>query len=185
MPALEFDEVTHKYRYEGRIIPSVTQIIGDVLKGEREEMEQSAAMYKGEVIHKTLEYLDNGILGEYDPKIQSYVDAWNEFKRVYKPEIISVEERRISGAATFAGTIDRVMVIEGRTTVVDIKTGKSYKEYPLQTAGYALLYDNLIERRMCVFFDENGYKVEEHTNPKDMEVFKALLLVWQFKKGKL
>lgn len=185
MSKIEFDEATHKYRVDGKIKPSVTQIIGDVLKGEREDMEQSTAMLKGEIIHKTLEYLDKGILGEYDTRIQSYIDAWNDFKRVYKPEIISIEERRLDPSEQFAGTIDRTMIIGGRPTIVDIKTGKSYKEYPLQTAGYSLLYNGYIERRMCVFFDENGYKVEEHTNPQDIEIFKALLLVWQFKKGKL
>ncbi len=185
MAKLTFDEATHKYKNDGKVKPSVTQIIGDVLKGEREEMEPSDAIIKGTIIHKTLEYLDKGVLGEYDSRIQSYVDAWNKFKSDYKVEFLSIEEFRIDPTEQFAGRIDRVAVIDGKTTVIDIKSGKSYKEYTTQTAGYALLYDNLIERRMCVFFDENGYKVEEHTNPQDLEVFKALLLVWKFKKGKL
>lgn len=182
---LEFDKEKHKYKFDGKSIPSVTTIIGDVLKGDRGEIEQSQAMLKGEVIHKTLEYLDKGILGEYDQRIKKYVEAWEAFKLDYKPKFLSIEEMRVDPKILFAGTIDRVATINGEKTIIDIKTGKSYKEYPIQTAGYALLFEPVATRRMCVFFDEDGYKVEEHTNPNDIEVFKALLLVWRFKKGKL
>lgn len=185
MSEIKFDPETHRYTVNGKIKPSVTRIIGDVLKGEREEVEPSEAMIKGTIIHKTLEYLDKGILGEYDQRIKPQVEAWERFKKTYKVEILDIEAIRMANDESFVGTIDRIAMIGGRLTIIDIKTGKSYKEYPLQTAGYSLLVEGA-ERRMCVYLSDDGVPtVEEHENSLDIDIFKSLLKVWQWKKNKL
>lgn len=182
---LKFDEDKHKYTWNGKVVPSVTQVIGDVLKGERDEYEPTHAMLKGTIVHKMLELYDQGNLGGYDERVKGYLDSWIQFKKTYQVEVKDIEKVHFNDVEMLAGTVDRIAMVGGRLTVIDIKTGKSYKEYPLQTAGYSVLFGN-IERRMCVFVSDSGVpEVEEHDNQQDLEVFKSLLKVWKWKKNKL
>ena len=183
MEKLTFIKSEHKYKINGKYLPSVTQVIGDVLKGER-EVEQTEAMYKGQVIHKTLELLDNDELGEYDQRLQGYIDSWIKFKQETKAVIISNEFKTYSEFG-FAGTIDRVLTIGNDRYVIDIKTGKSYKEYPLQTMAYKIMLNDESIKRACVYINETGYEIEEHTNEQDKDIFLSLLMVWRWKKNRL
>ena len=86
------------------------------------------------------------------------------------------------------GTIDRVCKINGSLWILDIKSGKSYKGYQLQTAGYKLLIQpNYKEdiRRACIYFDKNNYVFVEHDDIQDEITFRAILQVYKWKKNKL
>lgn len=185
---LQFDQESHIYTVNKRKIPSVTQVIREVLKSEK-EIEQTSQMFKGQVIHKTLELNDKNDLLEYDKRIAPYITAWNKFKHDFKIEKMDCELKVFSEKLQLAGTIDRVASSCDELYLIDIKTGKSYKEYPLQTAAYEILLRHdkirLATKRMCVYLSEVGYTVEEHNNPQDEEVFLSLLKVWQWKKNKL
>ena len=187
---LTFDAESHKYTLNGKVLPSVTQIIKDVTKGEQEWDGNCSARDFGTAVHKTLEYYDKGILGEYDPRMEPYIKVWDNFKFEKKVTII---ENELIGYSDFgfAGTIDRIVDIDGYTYILDIKTGKQYKDHPLQLAAYNMLYrehqsnKNNSYLRACVYLSEDGYKFVEYKDKNDEEVFCSMFLVWQWKKGKI
>lgn len=186
---LKFIEDTHSYELDGKPLVSVTRVIRDVLKGESEFVANQYAMDFGSCVHKTLELLDKNNLGEYDQRMQPYIDAWVKFKEDYNVKWMECEIPCASEIHRFAGTIDRIAGIGDELAIIDIKTGNSYKEYPLQTAAYKLLVEEQhirkISKRYCVMLSTEGYKVEEHNNPQDEEVFLSCLKVWKWRKNKL
>jgi hypothetical protein len=69
-------------------------------------------------------------------------ERYVEFSVNHKPEHHLVEQTFISSGLGFAGTIDRVCTIDGKTYVLDIKTSNGiYNSYWLQLAAYRQLYD--------------------------------------------
>ena len=193
MNKFEFDPVKHQYKLNGKRISGISEVIGNVLncQGEEEVEQTEPNIYqqKGTIVHKTLEYLDQGILGEYDQRIQPYVDAWIKFKKDYSPEIINCELQTYNENLWIAGTIDRVMRIKGILHVIDIKTGKQYKGHPLQVAGYKAIiqpfYTGEEIKTGCIYVNEPGYELVTFDNPENEITFKAILQVYKWKKGKL
>lgn len=64
----------------------------------------------------------------------------------------------------YAGTADQIMIIDGETWLIDIKTGREYpKEQQLQLTAYKLLYDELygditggIDKIGCLYLTTTG-----------------------------
>ncbi len=54
-----------------------------------------------------------------------------------KPEIIATEQTVINMSAGFGGTFDLDAIIDGKRSLVDLKTGKPKPEHALQLAAYA------------------------------------------------
>jgi hypothetical protein len=106
-------------------------------------------------VHQLTEDYDNGIectlLDEYG-KPKYSLDEWSMFERYvefsvnHKPEHHLIEQTFIGGGLGFAGTIDRVCTIEGKTYVLDIKTSNGiYNSYWLQLAAYRELYNASVD----------------------------------------
>ena len=71
---------------------------------------------------------------------ERYVDFTNEFK----PNVELMELHMASEKLGYAGTLDRVITIDGKTYLVDIKTSNSiYPSYWLQLAAYRELLGDL------------------------------------------
>lgn len=94
-PDLTYDEEWHTYRYKGKIIPSVTQLLDDgTYVGIPEEILKHAQM-RGTLIHKEIEdYLKSGLNG--------YTDEMQEFIRLYTTENEKFEEKAIFDIKTYA-----------------------------------------------------------------------------------
>lgn len=186
---LQFDESKHCYTLNGNPLVSVTTVIRDVLKGESTWTGNQQSMDFGTCVHKTLELLDQNKLDTFDKRITTYVEAWEKFKKDYKIKWMECEKQCASEIHGFAGTVDRIAGIGDEIAVIDLKTGKSYKEYVLQTSAYEILVNEFfarkVHKRYCVMLSKDGYEVEEHTNPNDKEVFLACLKVWKWRKNKL
>ena len=82
----------------------------------------------------------------------------------------------------FAGTIDRVGILNGRRVVADIKTGQIQKWWPVQVAGYSILSG--VDENMTVRLKDCGsYKVYHYDEPeKYKDVFVAALAINKFKE---
>ena len=64
---------------------------------------------------------------------ERYVD----FTENHKPNIDMIEVHMVSSELGYAGTLDRILSIDGKTYLVDIKTsGSIYPSYWLQLAAY-------------------------------------------------
>ena len=119
--------------------------------GSKADEIRDAAGKRGSSVHQLTEDYDQGIectlLDEYG-KPKYSLDEWSMFERYveftknHQPEHHLIEQTFISSGLGFAGTIDRVCTIDGKTYVLDIKTSNGiYNSYWLQLAAYRELYN--------------------------------------------
>lgn len=149
---LTFDPIPHAYRWNGVIVPSVTQVLEDVgvidysyiPSGTRE-----MALERGRMVHEAIHYDDEGDLDEpsTDEMLMAYVHAWRRWRTDsgFIPSLI--EHRGYNEQCGFAGTLDRsgTMYIAGEIKVdviVDAKTNDAPRWAELQTAAYASFFDS-------------------------------------------
>ena len=190
---LTFDEPTHTYRWDGRRVPSVTQLL--------EHLHSFAgvplailleAQQRGTYVHQMCELYDRGELDEQQNAhvagglYVGYLDAWKRFIDDFAPNWEAIEERGYSRAHGFAGTKDRRGGFERRHTgsrwVCDIKTGRqAHRVWGLQTAAYRQIdierdASHARDRRATVQLGVDGrYRFIEWNDPADWPTFHALL----------
>lgn len=189
---LNYNDKTHEYELDGLMIPSVTQIIQDVMPTNfyilAENLEYKADL--GKKVHLTTEIYDEGNLDLkiLYPILKNYLDGWIKFKQDFEFEVEEIELRLHHSTYRFAGRLDRVGMIGKDKVLVDIKTGVVKKTDVLQTAGYKILYNqdkkqaDKIKKRMAVYLAEGDYRVVFHQDETDLNVFLSCLTVYNFKR---
>lgn len=123
---LTFDEALHEYRYDGKIVPSVTQIMSPLFDFSFvDELKLEIACGRGTQVHKACELYDKGELDESGiddwPWVQ-YFNAYKKFRRDsgFVPE--TNEERVYNKVLGYAGTLDIRGPLNGKPALIDIKT---------------------------------------------------------------
>jgi len=99
--------------------------------------EQSAT--EGTMVHEAVQSLMIGKEPEVPSLIKPAVDAFRNFmeRNLIETEPELIEYRIRHGYFRYAGTVDAIVVLNGRMGVLDIKTSQSiYRDYNLQTAAY-------------------------------------------------
>lgn len=107
---------------------------------------------KGSVIHDLTEQYDMGVevsLLDDQGNINCRMNEWAQFERYiefrtrFKPEIIDIEQNLVSDVLGFGGTRDRIIKLNGKKYLLDIKTGNAiYNHFWLQLEAYTQLeYD--------------------------------------------
>ncbi|RZV40221.1 MAG: hypothetical protein EVJ48_01645 [Candidatus Acidulodesulfobacterium acidiphilum] len=143
----DFNEEKHEYSYGGKQLPSVTTVIKEVLNITYPEY----AIYhatRGTYVHKAIELWFKGVLDfkTIDEAVKPYLDSFIKFQEKAKIEPVILEERFADKNISFAGTVDIVGKVKGKTYLFDIKTGLKQDSYNVQMAGYKkLLNDNDID----------------------------------------
>lgn len=127
-----FDATTHTYTIGGRKVPSVTQVLSDLIP-----CYQAGEWYlqRGTAVHACAAMVAQGVEFEHDPQIIGQVSACRKFFAEVKPEVICVE-RQVFGVG-YAGTMDMFCELNGREMVVDWKASFS-AALPYQLAAYAM-----------------------------------------------
>jgi len=120
--------------------------------GSKADEIKTAAGRRGSNVHQLTEDYDNGIecnlLDEngspkYSLEEWSMFERYVDFSKMYKPEHLLIEQTFVNGSLGFAGTLDRICTIDGKSYVLDIKTSNGiYNSYWLQLAAYEMLYLN-------------------------------------------
>lgn len=167
-----YDEINHEYYRNGKKLPSVTEICDPISFQRLDALQKSMlerAKQRGSRCHELAEeYLLVGELdieeieSEYIPYIQQFV-LWT---KTYKPKVIYTEKKLFSDL--FAGTLDLVCEIDGKTIIVDYKftSAVDKKSLSVQLEGYDRLSKiNNINIDECWFL---------HIK-KDSYVFKPIL----------
>lgn len=133
---LRFDPSTHTYSYEGRRVPSVTEIVRPATGffGKRDE----GAAARGEAVHIACEEIDAGMYPDVDEAIAPYVDAYEKFLRETGAVILASEYRVHHVGLGFAGTVDRVIAFDDHLAIVDLKTGVLDAWMGMQLAAYGM-----------------------------------------------
>lgn len=191
MKSLTFDAESHIYRLDGAAIPSVTQIarfcFADVDKSRPWLAEEAAG--RGTRIHQCCMMIDYGYMPEIDSDCAEYIDAYLHFVRDYKPDWQYIETSGYCDTEIlpFAGTVDRIGIIDGELSIVDIKSGQLHDAgLRAQLTGYSFFpCAGDVKNHYALQLRKDGtYKLQEV--PRDNELFRACLFLHQSlqKKGR-
>jgi hypothetical protein len=172
---------------DGGYVPSVTTILNAYPKdagyfqwlksvGEDADTIRDEAGRRGSVVHELTEKYDAGMevkLIDDNGYIGYKLSEWSMFERYvdfcnrFDFDVLYSEYNFISQNLGFAGTVDRVININGKTILVDIKTSNAvYDSYWLQLAAYKKLleevYGNIIDEVAILWLN-----AKTRTNGKD------------------
>jgi hypothetical protein len=148
----------------GGFVPSVTTYLEAYPKsyayyewlksaGENADEIRDEAGRRGSVVHKLTERYDNGEEvsflddnGFIDYKVSEWAmfEKYVEFRTKHETAVIHNELNVVSGDYRMGGTIDRIMQINGKLYLVDIKTSNAvHNHYWLQLAAYKKLIEEV------------------------------------------
>jgi len=198
-----FNEEMHAYTLGGYKLPSVTQILSELIlvntgvgekypfyvsRIDRNTMDQSvivAAGDRGSAVHKSMEFILKGVDFEYPDIIGGAVENLRLWVDEHKPTIIAVEEILASEEYHYAGTLDIFCQIGKELWLVDVKTGLGRLTGP-QTAAYEKLWreetgerKKINRAKLYVPLDGSRYRWLPQTNKLDWKYFESRLFCHQ------
>lgn len=204
---------------DGNYFPSATTLLEAYPKpyqliqwmkemGSKADEIRDSAGRRGSTVHQLTEDYDHGMdctLLDLNGKPKYSLEEWNMFERYvefsvnHNPEHIFIEQTIVSNKLKFAGTLDRVCIIDGKRYLLDIKTSNGiYNSYWLQLAAYKELYMGIQEGMAPIdgvailwlnaktrTFGKNGViqgpgwqMVTKDDTAPDWELFKAVQQLW-------
>lgn len=187
---IEFDPVAHRYTADGVTIPSVTSIIKDLglLPWYPEDPKYRA---RGDAVHLACELFDTDVLDRdtTDPAILQYLAGYETFKSESGFHPLHLEQVVYSQKHSFAGTMDRYGLLDGEPVILDIKSGEVPSSTALQTAGYAVAWQEqtgiqCLRRVGLRLYPDGRYSTKEWRGVDDQFTFLACLRVWRWKSTK-
>jgi hypothetical protein len=186
---LTFDEAAHVYRAGGVVVPSVTQVLSPLVdfSGIPEHVLE-AKRQLGQEVHFACQLDDEDDLDESSvaPHVAPYLASWRAFKRDTGAEVLMNERRVFDPLLLFAGTLDRVVWLNGHHWLIDLKTCISC---PIavgpQTAAYlrALAEPEVTHRGALRLRPDGTYRLDALTDPNDWACFMACLTLKRFKES--
>lgn len=188
---LAFDPVEHAYAFEGRRVPSVTQILGFLDDWERvpRDVLEAAARF-GTHVHEAAALLvrDELDMDALDSALVGPMRGLQKFLANASAVVVDSEKRVYHPALKYAGTLDVTLHWRGGMALADFKTGATApKSVGPQTAGYAEALAAMggpkIKRRYCIQLLDGDYKVTKLDNPSDWAIFQSCLNLWRWKHG--
>lgn len=214
---LEFDPVRHAYTLNGLPVPSVTRVISPLNEFSTfiREGTLAKAAERGTAVHFATELHDQAFLDDLAgaepaptpdtiwrpeedalPAVRPYLGAWRRFLADTAFEVHEIEARTFSSRHRYAGTIDRLGVLNGQRCVIDIKTtsaigpqvGIQLAAYQAATNEHRPAAERYRKRFACQLRPDGSYRLEEFRDPADWSVFLALLQLhnWRlrYRKGR-
>ena len=164
---LGFDAQTHSYFIDGAPVPSVTQLLKAAGKINGQHYTQGSRD-RGTDVHRLTQRHDAGEL-VFPPSnyLRSYRLACDVMSATWE----LIERPLASPTLGFAGTIDRVGLVFGARAIVEIKTGACEDWHRLQTALYALLFDEPAIDRYALYLKPTGTqaKLVQHDDSADLD----------------
>lgn len=190
---LTFDEVSHVYKADGIVVPSVTTImkpLSDASYFMVSDDVLNKAAEKGTNVHNAIEnWLKFGIV-DVDPDYKGYFDAFLDWFNKEQPKIIDSERRLYHKIMMYAGTADLIAEIGGKLVLIDYKTTFKIldKNCSVQLEAYsqALGTENVnVDEKRILHLKSDGSWSEHIHKSKDMKawrVFSSLKTIYDFAK---
>lgn len=195
----------HIYRIEEQQVISVTQLLqaeGFIDYSAVPEERLEKAKNFGTAVHLMTSLYDKDDLLEekLDENLRPYLNAWIKFRKDAGVgfDILEIENKIGSKIFKIAGTPDRIVMFNGKRTVLEIKSTASLQpQIELQTAGYMLIYNKMAEEgslganfrvkeRLGILLKPDGtYKLENYDDKSDLAVFQSALNCHNWKKENL
>lgn len=151
-----FDAETHTYRINDRPVPSVTQVIEEVLQPVWWNATEWH-LARGHAIHAAAAMVARKQKFIADERLGGYIAACNKFLAECVDEIWEVERMMFSESLQFAGTTDLICSIRGRKgkVLVDYKHTLTDLVGP-QLGGYSILDGGTINQGIGVALKDDG-----------------------------
>lgn len=122
---LTFEPEGHTYELDGEELPSVselTRFISREIYADVAQFTLDQAAERGTNVHRATEALDKFGDCEVSDDILPYVEAYVAFRGEHECEWQKIEWASYDPERKFAGTLDRVGMVDGHLTVLDVKT---------------------------------------------------------------
>ena len=198
-PELTFRDADHTYRLNGQIIPSVTTIMKPLSATVYKDIDEATLQFaadRGTAVHEAIENFSKYGILDCDPNFQPYFNAFLEWYKAYRVEIIASEIAVYNKVYRYAGTIDLLCLINGELWLIDLKTTAQLNQMltSIQLVGYnaALASHGIkVDRKGILHLKSNGkFAFKEGMKSDDEEAwttFGALMTVRnhieRYKKG--
>lgn len=154
MSELEYIGDRHIYFLDGKQIPCVSYLcrfINREIYQNTPQWQMEAAAERGTRVHAAAELLDKSGSTEIEEEYLPYLEAYAAFLREHDVNWELIEHAGFHPDFLYAGTVDRYGVLDGKRTLVDIKT--TYTVHKPLCAASLNLYRLILEA--------NGYPVEQ------------------------
>ena len=127
MPTLLFYDDSHKYTVDGEEVPSVSELTRFLTRELYTDAPQyflDQAAKRGTNVHKATEAIDKFGTVEIEDEYAGFVKAYVSFLKEHEVSWGNIEWPvcRKDDEMPYAGTIDRVGALDGKTVILDIKT---------------------------------------------------------------
>ena len=166
--SLEFEPKNHIYKLDGRELPSVSEITRFISRELYKEADQTSldiAADRGTRVHRACEEIDRTGLAECDTDIMQYLSAYVKFLTEHDVKWEMIEQPVYSRLHWVAGTVDRLGLVDGKMTLLDIKTAKRISgQHKLQYSAQLTLYREMVDKaeaELCLLQlkDDCSYKL--------------------------
>jgi CRISPR/Cas system-associated exonuclease Cas4 (RecB family) len=143
----------------------------------------------GEKAHNWIESYIKGKRLPITRDIENPVNEFLKFEKVHKVEWIAVEKIVCSSTYLVAGRLDALAIVDGKLSLVDLKTSSQIEEgYFLQTAGYQLCLEEMgvkVNQRIILRLpkkrgDEFEPVLVDTEYEEDKKAFLNLRYAWQW-----
>lgn len=97
------------------------------------------AAQTGSDVHELCERIGRGEDPRVHPDLVGFTDTYKRFIREFEVGFMEIEATAWSDTHNYAGTLDSIVIIDGETVILDIKTGASgvWPDVALQLCAYA------------------------------------------------
>ena len=184
---LQFDPAAHRYTVNGRVWPSVTQVLDLLQDWSRVPLATMLAAQRfGDHVHLACHLWNAGRLDEdsLDAELVPYLNGWKRFIAETGAEVIESELRVHHPELRYAGTLDSIVRCRGEAWLVDIKSGQVPATVGAQTAAYERALhastELRVKRRKCVQLMANDYRIHPLTDLSDWTTFVSALNCHRF-----
>ena len=189
---LLFNEANHVYTLKSQniILPSVTQIMEPLTSSVYKDIPSNIVFKKADVgsdVHHATELLDRYNVEDIKEDLKGYLEAYKRFKKDYQPQMIFIELMHYHTRLYYAGTIDRLALIDNKFVLFDIKTTEPI-HLPLvavQTSAYEHIFTNekiQVDERAALLLRRDGTYEFYRNLPDQWGIFESLLKVHYYKQ---
>lgn len=198
MPTLLLNEETHTYTDNGIVVPGVTSVIDhlcDLTGIPRDILDHKS--YIGKAAHKACELHDLDVLNwsTVDYGVLPYLVAWINFLKDSGFDVLLNEHLVFHKRHNYAGMLDRVGVLNGEISLIDIKctavigphAGVQLSAYFEAENSTRIKADKITKRYAVQLRPDETYRLIPFTDRSDFSVFLSCLLIhnWKLKHDKL
>jgi hypothetical protein len=140
---------------------------------------QAVGFARGSALHKAVHYLAMGQEPPWaspHPELDGYLDGYRLFRKEHDWKMEECEAEWINHAERIISHPDQFGVLDGHTTVIEIKTGALPKWVGLQVAGQLIAKGDIRIKRMALSLPGDGkYRLVPLTEVRDFSEFRILL----------